>query len=144
MRGEQLLWRQTEVQRAGGGHLQSVVVNRYANRAADNGIVTVAQGVCKRLARGQRWIQGLIDPFEAILLESSGDGQSVPQEALCAREKREGVAVELAIVQKLHPVGPTETGDSQQALRHLQLEAIRAAEQHRRRPNHHVIAQKSK
>ena len=38
----QLLRRQAEVQGAGGRDLQTVVVDRYANRAAANGVVAVA------------------------------------------------------------------------------------------------------
>ncbi len=103
----------------------------------------MAQGVCKRLARCQRGIQRLVDSLETGPLKPSGDGQGVAQEALCARERREGVAVELAIVQELHPVGTPEAGDAQQTLRHLELQPLRAAEQHRRRPKQHAVMQQA-
>ncbi len=45
VRREQLLRRQAEVQGTGGGDLQAVVVDRDADRAAPNGVVTVAQSV---------------------------------------------------------------------------------------------------
>ena len=73
----------------------------------------------------------------------SGDGQGVAQEALRVRQKREGIAVELAVVQKLHPVEPPEAGDAEQALWHLELQPLRAAEQHRSGPKQHTVAEKA-
>lgn len=69
MWAKQLLRRQAEVERARRRDLQSVVINRYANGSAADGIVAVAQGVGQRLSCGQRWVQGLVNPLEAVRLE---------------------------------------------------------------------------
>ena len=94
----------------------------------------MAQGVGQRFSRRQRRIERFVYPLEAVLLESTGDGQGVAQETLRVREQCEGVAVELAVVQEPHLVDTSETSDAKQALRHIEFEAIRVAEQHRRRP----------
>ena len=103
----------------------------------------MTQGVGKRFARGERRVERLVDPLEPIRLEATGDRQCLSQKALRGSEQDEGVAVELPIVQKLHLVDAAEAGDAQQALRHLELQTRGVAEQDRRRPQQHSVAQQS-
>ena len=101
----------------------------------------MAQRVRERLSGGQRRIHGLVNSVEAIILESSGDRQAVTQETFRAREQREGIAVELSIVQKLHLVGSSETGYAEQTLRHVDLQPFSIAEQHGCRSKQYAIVQ---
>ena len=87
-------------------------------------------GVCQRFPRRQRWVERLVDPLNAIRLDPPGDGQGFTQEPFRTREEREGIAVELSIVQKLRAVDAPKTSDTEQTLRHLRLDALGVTEQH--------------
>ena len=130
MRREQLLGRQPEMQRAGRRDLQAIIVDRHTNGATSYRIVTMAERVRQRLAYRRHRVEWLVDPHETVRFDTSGDGQGIAQEALGVPEKREGVAVELPVVEKLGAVDPAETGNAKQALRHLELDAPGIAEQH--------------
>ena len=89
----------------------------------------MTQGTRQRLPRGEYRVERLVDAIHATRLEPTGDRQRLAQETLDRDEQREGVAVELPVVEELHAVEPPESGDAEPTLRHLDLDALLVAEQ---------------
>ena len=143
VRLEQLLGGQPEMKPPGRSHLQAVVIYRQSYRSARNGgIIPMTQSVCKRLARRLGRIERSVDPLERSSFNPPGDGQGFDQKAFGTREKREGVAVELPVVQKFRAVYAAKTGDPDLAPGHSRLNQFRVAEQHRRGPKQHSVLNK--
>ena len=130
------------MQRAGGSHLQAVVVNRHADRTAADRVIAMAQRVRQRLAHGQGRVERLVDPVEAVSFDSPGDGQGLAQKTLGGLEKYEGVAVELPVVEELGAIDAPEAGDTKQTLWHLEFNALGVAEQHHRRAPQNAFPEK--
>ena len=64
----------------------------------------MAERVRQGLTCCQRRNERFVDSLEAILLDAPGNAQAVAQEAFSGSEQGEGVAVKLAIVEKLRAV----------------------------------------
>ena len=83
------------------------------------------------LVPARSFLDGIITPPGAALLEPARDGDAITQKAVRARPEREGVTIELTVVQELRSVEPLETSHVEQALQRLGLQPPGIPEQHR-------------
>ena len=114
VRPEQIIRSQPEVQRARRRHLQAVVVHCEPNGATARRVVAMTQRVRERFPCSQGWIKRFVDALETTRLEPARDGHAITQKALRVCQEREGVTVELAVVQELRSVESAEASHAEQ------------------------------
>ncbi len=90
------------------------IVHRHADRAAGDGVVTVAKGVGNHLA-GCPWrIQRPILTLHTAQYHATCNGNVVKQECLCATEHGKSVAPVLSVINKVaKPVLSAKPGQTE-------------------------------
>jgi hypothetical protein len=127
---EKRLRREPEVQRSGGSYLQAIIVHGDADGAPTARVVPVANRIGDSFAKRQRGICRFIHAFHASFFESPGDRHVIQNESLSPLEKAEGVAVKLAVVEKLSFLRTPEARNPEETLGEVGQEPVFTAEEY--------------
>jgi len=71
MRVEQRVRSQPEMQRAGRGDFEPVIIDRHGDRAATDAVIPVTHRVGQRLPQGRRRIQRVVHPLKQARLHAA-------------------------------------------------------------------------